>query len=183
MLKQFYPTFATFSNDVLWDRLWLHYHVSIYLLSVTVSKENDSAENTAATCVELRRELIRQEIETTPQNPPYTDQGHATVTHEMCLYCRCSPCVLFSETLPARLRAFGLPRMTNHTKRKGDYRSFDTILNRHGSWHDPIYIARKEALGCYVEDVREGMPICVVEDVRKRWPNPYGVPKCGHCRS
>ena len=115
-------------------------------LSLTVSEENDSAENTAATCVELQRELIRQEIETTPQNPPYIDQGHATVTHEMCLYCRCSPCVLFSETLSARLRAFGLPRMTNHTKRKGDYRSFYTILNRRGLWRDPIYIARKEAL-------------------------------------
>lgn len=152
-------------------------------LSSTVSEENDSAENTAATCVELQRELIRQEMETTPQNPPYIDQGHATVTHEMCLYCRCSPCVLFSETLPARLRAFGLPRMTNHTKRKGDYRSFYTILNRRGLWRDPIYIARKEALGCYVEDVREVMPICVVEDVRKRWPNPDGVPYCGHRRS
>ncbi|KAK2555110.1 hypothetical protein P5673_023077 [Acropora cervicornis] len=126
--------------------------------------ENDPAENTAATCVELQCKLIRQEIETTSQNPPCIDQGHATVTHKMCLYYHCSSCVLFSETLPARLRAFGLPRMTNHTKRKGDYRSFYTILNRRGLWHDPIYIARKEALGCYVEDVREVMPICVVEN-------------------
>ncbi|XP_068761332.1 uncharacterized protein [Montipora capricornis] len=147
------------------------------------TEENKSAENTAATCVELQRELIRQEIETRPQNPPHIDQGHATVTHEMCLYCRCSPCVLFSETLPARLRAFGLPRMTNHTKRKGDYRAFYTILNCRGLWRDPIYIARKEALRCYVEDVREVMPICVVEDVRKRWPNPDGVPYCGHPHS
>ncbi|XP_068690582.1 uncharacterized protein [Montipora foliosa] len=97
-----------------------------------VSEENESAENTAATCVELQRELIRQEIETRPQNPPHIDEAHATVAHEMCLYCRCPVCVLFSETLPARLRAFGLPRMTNHTKRKGDYRSFYTILNRRG---------------------------------------------------
>ncbi|XP_068737191.1 uncharacterized protein [Montipora capricornis] len=52
-----------------------------------------------------------------------------------------------------------------------------------GLWRDPIYIARKEALGCYVEDVREVMPICVVEDARKRWPNPNGVPYCGHRRS
>lgn len=27
------------------------------------------------------------------------------------------------------------------------------------------------------------MPVCVVEDVRKRWPNPDGVSYCGHRRS
>jgi len=155
-------------------------HQYIFFLWQFRVSENDPAENTAATCVELQRKLIRQEIETTSQNPPCIDQGHATVTHKMCLYYHCSSCVLFSETLPARLRAFGLPRMTNHMKRKGDYRSFYTILNRRGLWHDPIYIARKEALGCYVEDVREVMPICVVENVKKRWPNPDGVPYCGH---
>jgi len=52
-------------------------------------------------------------------------------------------------------------------KRKEDYQSFYTILNGHGLWHDPIYITRKEALGCYVEEVWEVMPVCVVEDVRK----------------
>ena len=57
---------------------------------------------------------------------------------------------------------FGQPRMTNHVKRKGDYKSFNTFLNRCGLWHDLIYIARKEALGCYVEDVQEVMPVCVV---------------------
>ena len=28
--------------------------------------------------------------------------------------------------------------------------------------------ARKEALGCQIEDAPEVMPVCVVEDVRKR---------------
>ena len=157
--------------------------IILILLSFTVSEENEATE-TAATCVELQRELVRQEIGTgQARNPQHLEEAHANVTHEMCMYCRSSPGVISSETLPARLRAFGEPRMNNHMKRKGDYRSFYTILNRRGLWHDPVYIARKEALGCYVEDVREVMPVCVVEDVRKRWPNPDGVPYCGHRRS
>ena len=147
---------------------------------MTVSEENEATE-TAATCVEQQRELVRKEIGTgQARNPQHLEEPHANVTHEMCMYCRSSPCVISSETLPARLRAFGEPRMNNHMKRKGDYRSFYTILNRRGLWRDPVYIARKEALGCYVEDVREVMPVCVVEDVRKRWPNPDGVPYCDH---
>ena len=31
-------------------------------------------------------------------------------------------------------------------------------------------------------DVKEVMQIFVVEDVRKRWPNPDGVPYCGQRR-
>ena len=73
--------------------------INILLLSLTVSEENEkAAENTAATCVELQRELIRQEIE---QNPSNIDEAHASVTHEICNYCRSSPCVLSSQTLLA----------------------------------------------------------------------------------
>ena len=159
-------------------------HIILILLSLTVPEENEATDNTAATCVELQRELVRQEIETGQSpNPQHIEEGHANVTHEMCMYCRSSPCVIFSETRPARLTAFGQLRPNDHMKRKGDYRCFYTILNRRGLWRDPVYIARKEALGCYVEDVREVMPVCVVEDVRKRWPNPDGVPYCGHRRS
>ena len=157
--------------------------IILILLSLTVSEENEASDNTATTCVELQRELVRQEMETGQTQNPENIEAHANVTHEMCMYCRSSPCVVFSPTLPARLRAFGQPRPNNHMKRKGDYKSFYTILNRRGLWRDAVYIARKEALGCYVEDVREVMPVCVVEDVRKRWPNPDGVPYCGHRRS
>lgn len=45
--------------------------------------------------------------------------------------------------------------MINHSKRKGDYKAFYTILKRKGLWRDPVYLHRKEALGCYIEDVRE----------------------------
>ena len=155
-----------------------HYNI----VSFTISEENEGTENTSATSVELQRELIRRETGET-QNLLHVDEAHANVTCEMCMYRCSSPCVLFSETLPGRLRAFGQPRMNNHMKQKGDYRSFYTILNRRSLWRDPIYIARKEALGCYVEDVREVMPVGVVEDVRKRWPNPDRVPYCGHRRS
>lgn len=157
--------------------------IILILLSLTVSEENEASDNTATTCVELQRELVRQEMETGQTQNPENIEAHANVTHEMCMYCRSSPCVVLSPTLPARLRAFGQPRPNNHMKRKGDYKSFYTILNRRGLWRDAVYIARKEALGCYVEDVREVMPVCVVEDVRKRWPNPDGVPYCGHRRS
>ena len=91
--------------------------------------------------------------------------------------------VILSDNIPSKLKAHGQPRMTNHSKRKGDYKAFYTILKRRGLWRDPVYLQRKEALGCYVEDVREVMPICVVGNVRKRWPNPDGVPYCGHRRS
>ena len=183
-LKHDYLPFVTFSNDYqrfTSSKRVTFSRINILLFCLTVSEENEkAAENTEATCVELQRQLIRQELE---QNTPNIDGAHASVTHEICSYCRSNPCVLSSQNLPARLTAFGQPRMTNHIKRKGDYKSFYTILNRRGLWRDPIYIARKEALGCYVEDVREVMPVCVVEDVRKRWPNPDGVPYCGHRRS
>ena len=178
-----------FSNDVLYSAFTTSKQVMfsciiLIFLSLTVSEENEAPDSTAAMCVELQCELVRQEIETSQtQNKHNIEEAHANVTHVMCMYCRSTPCVIFSETLPARLRAFGEPRPNNHMKRKGDYRSFYTILNRRGLWRDPVYIARKEALGCYVEDVREVMPVCVVEDVRKRWPNPDGVRYCGRRRS
>ena len=102
---------------------------------------------------------------------------------QFCTYCRNLPCVILSDNIPSKLKAHRQPRMTNHSKRKGDYKAFYTILTRRGLWRDPVYLQRKEALGCYVEDVREVMPICVVENVRKRWPNPDGVLYCGHRRS
>ena len=53
------------------------------------------------------------------------------------------------------------------------------MLKRKGLWRDPVFLERKEALGCFIEDVREVMSICVVEDVRKRWPSPDGCRTAG----
>ena len=81
---------------------------------MTVSEENKATENTVATCAELQCKFIRQEIMTSQtQNPQHIDEAHANVTHEVCMYCRSSLCVLFSDTLPGHLRAFGQPRITN----------------------------------------------------------------------
>lgn len=101
--------------------------------------------------------------------------------YEMCFYCCCFLCVFFSEILLVCLRVFGLFRMINYMKWKGDYRFFYIILNCCGLWCDFIYIVWKEVLGCYVEDVWEVMLICVVEDVRKWWLNFDGVFYCGYC--
>ena len=122
-----------FSNNVLYSalppqkRLCSTHHYNLAFL--TVSEENKATENTAATCVELQCEFIRQDIKTSQtQNHQHINEAHANVTHKMCMYCCSSACVFFSETLPVHLRAFGQPRMTNHMKWKGDYRSFYTIV-------------------------------------------------------
>ena len=44
--------------------------IDIILLSLTVSEENEAADKTPATCVELQREVVGQEIDTRQtQNP------------------------------------------------------------------------------------------------------------------
>ena len=82
---------------------------------------------------------------------------------QFCTYSGSSPCVILSDNIPSKLKAQGQPRMTNHSKRRLDYKAFDTILKRRGLWRNPIYLQRKEALRCYIEDVREVMAMCVVE--------------------
>ena len=123
----------------------------------------------------IHREVVEEE--TLPQHLQESPQP------QLCHYCRLGPCITLLPTHPARLSAYGQPRVTNHTRRKGDYRSYYSLLKTKGLWRDPVYLERKEALGCYIDDVREVMPLCVVGDVRKRWPNPEGVPYCGHRRS
>ena len=127
---------------------------------------------------DLHREIIS--AETRPEGHSHTGDKNQQLP---CSFCRNTPCILQSQNLPSRLYAHGQPKLTNHSKRKGDYKTYYTILKRRGLWRDPVYLQRKEALGCYIEDLREVMPVCVVEDVRKRWPNPVGVPYCGHRRS
>ena len=134
--------------------------------------EDEASSSHADFINDLQRDVVAAQSNTDPSEDS-----------QFCTYCRNSPCVILSDNIPSKLKAHGQPRMTNHSKRKGDYKAFYTILKRRGLWRDPVYLQRKEALGRYVEDVREVMPICVVENVRKRWPNPDGVPYCGHRRS
>ena len=155
-------------STCLHSRLCYQFYFSSVGQQETQLVEDDQPVN----FINLQRVVISTESDTpAPDNNTF------------CIYCRNAPCVLLSGTLPSKLQAYGQPRMTNHVKRKSNYKAFYTILKHKGLWRDPVYLQRKEALGCYIEDVREVMPICVVEDVRKRWPNPDGVPYCGHRRS
>ena len=38
------------------------------------------------------------------------------------------------------------------------------------------------AAGISEDELREVMPVCVLKDVRKRYPNPDGIPYMGHKR-
>ena len=81
------------------------------------------------------------------------------------------------------MNAHGPPRNTNISKRFKDYREYYRMLKRVGLWSNPVYVMRKTELGIYIDDVREVLPNCVVDDVRKRWPNPPDVPYKGHVPS
>ena len=96
---------------------------------------------------------------------------------EPCQFCLQAPCVVVAG------RPSGPPRPNNHSKRLKDYRLYYRDLNARRLWENPIYLARKEELGCHIDDIREVMPMCVVKDVRSRWPNPPGIPYMGHKRS
>jgi len=57
------------------------------------------------------------------------------------------------------------------------------MLQRVRLWANPAYLFRKSELGNYIEDVREVLLNCVVDDVRKRWPNSPDIPYKGHVPS
>jgi len=77
----------------------------------------------------------------------------------------------------------GEARITNHAKRRKEYKWYWRTLKDCGLWENPTYLQRKEDLGCMIDDVREVMPHCVIKDVHNRWPNPPNVPYQGHRRS
>lgn len=98
-----------------------------------------------------------------------------------CEYCLEAPCITSqSRGKPSFLSAYGPPRLQNIGKRFRNYREYHRILKKAGLWNNPIYLLKKYELGVHIEDVREVMPNCVVNDVRKRWPNPREVPYKGH---
>ncbi|XP_068707612.1 uncharacterized protein [Montipora foliosa] len=55
--------------------------------------------------------------------------------------------------------------------------SFWKSLKDRGLWQDEMYVNRKTAAGLSEIELRELLPQCVLEDTRKRYPNPPGVPK------
>lgn len=112
---------------------------------------------------------------------PTAGQDH-NLGGESCEYCLGTPCItsVAAEGKLGFLRAYGQPRLQNISKRYKSYREYYKMLHKAGLWNNPVYVQRKYELGLFVEDVREVMPSCVVNDVRKRWPNPAGVPYKGH---
>ena len=72
------------------------------------------------------------------------------------------------------------PDIRNHTKRHKDYRKFWKSLKDRGLWQHELYINRKTAAGLSEVELRELMPQCVLNDTRKQYPNPPGVPYMGH---
>jgi len=97
-----------------------------------------------------------------------------------CDFCLRTPCITLSAFKPM---GRGEARITNHTKRRKEYKWYWRTLKDCGLWENPTYLQRKEDLGCMIDDVREVMPHCVIKDVRNRWPNPPNVPYQGHRRS
>lgn len=102
------------------------------------------------------------------------------VAESTCDYCLRAPCITSSDFKP---RGRCSARLTNHKKRRTDYKWYWKTLKDNGLWDNPTYLDRKQELGCLIDDVREVMPHCVIKDVRDRWPNPPNVPYQGHRRS
>lgn len=75
------------------------------------------------------------------------------------------------------------PDIRNHSLRHKDYRRYWKFLKDIGFWDTTVYKNMKTAAGLSDDDVRELMPNCVLVDVRKRFPNPQGVPYMDHKRS
>ena len=102
------------------------------------------------------------------------------VLESTCDFCLRAPCITSSDFKPdGRCDA----RITNHIKRRKDYKWYWKTLKDNGVWDNPKYLEKKEQLGCLIDDVREVIPHCVIKDVRARWPNPPNVPYQGHRRS
>ena len=114
------------------------------------------------------------------QQPTVESGEEQDIDVRLCTFCLQTPCISLSAFKPM---GRGAARITNHTKRRNNYKWFWRTLKDCGLWENPTYLARKQDLGCMIDDVREVMPHCVIKDVRNRWPNPPHVPYQGHRRS
>ncbi|XP_067037949.1 uncharacterized protein [Acropora muricata] len=114
------------------------------------------------------------------QQPTVESGEEEDIDVRACTFCLQTPCISLSAFKPM---GRGAARITNHTKRRNNYKWFWRTLKDCGLWENPTYLARKQDLGCMIDDVREVMPHCVIKDVRNRWPNPPHVPYQGHRRS
>ena len=98
-----------------------------------------------------------------------------------CPHCLMGPCITVSEV--ARLLGSCGPDITKHSKRHKDYQNFWKSLKDRGLWQHETDLHCKSSNGLSEVELRELMPQCVLNDTRKRYPNPPGVPYMGHRRA
>ena len=91
-------------------------------------------------------------------------------------YCLQMPCITLDGTLPPFIHAFGPPDPRNHSKRYRIYRTMYSSLKSRGLWQNLEYLQCKMELGCYLADVREIMPYCIIICACSKWSNPAGIP-------
>ena len=102
------------------------------------------------------------------QQPVVSDdvvEGDENIPVSTCDFCLRSPCIMQLELKPM---GRGEDRITNQTKRRKDYKWFWCTLKDCGLWENPTYLARKQELGCMIDDIREVMPLCMVKDIREQ---------------
>ena len=99
---------------------------------------------------------------------------------ERCSHCCQAPCVTVNNLERKGSRA---PDIINHSFRHKDYRKYWKFLKDIGFWETTVYQNWKSAAGLSDDDVRELMSECVIADVRKKFPNPPGIPYMGHKRA
>lgn len=123
----------------------------------------------------------RHEVsQATPAEPPEAVPEEPAETATACEICLQGRCITFS---PFKPQGRSDARVTNHTKRRKDYKWYWRTLKDCGLWENSTCLERKEEFVCLVDDVREVMPHRVIKDARSRWPNPPHVPYQGHRRS
>ena len=96
-------------------------------------------------------------------------------------HCLMGSCITVSEV--TRIQGSCAPDITNHAKRLKNYRKFWKSLKDRGLGQHELYIHRKTSAGLSEVELRELMPQCVLDDTRKRYPNPPGVPYMVHKRA
>ena len=107
---------------------------------------------------------------------------NGTADDPPCPYYHLGPCIITRG--PSWLVGSSAPSLGNLAKRYGLYRKFWRVLRQVGVLSNPPVLERED--GSHNTDVREVMPKCVVNvscfffthvlDVRRRFPNPPGVP-------
>ena len=101
-----------------------------------------------------------------------------------CSFCFLSPCVVTHRQswLPDQP---ALPHARNSELRKQKYRKFWKLMDLNGGWRHDKYIRKKQRL-LEVDNmetvwvVREIMPKCILDIVRRIYPNVAGQPYMGH---